>query len=354
MQRPSEIARAREMAALADHNKFSFLVRYNGNGRSYFYDMEEGADVPPKWPDKESNPTSYDVLVCQLEQMGLRKEVSTLQAVNREWCHAVRKYRFKSLRLTPEVDRHRLSGVYCSNYVLPYVRHLSISGEWVSLPPQEDYFEHVWLSDLLPLIKAIGECSPVEYMTIENICWKGLTKDLRACLVDNFTHVRALDIYLINFENSNQLLRLLNSFPYVQYARMGDLVHATYTHVRSQLVRAEPLLLSELRLECGYTGLLMEWLLGQRVTLAIEELTLAVVDRYRDDARMARVIRRISPWLKVLKYLECNGYDGIPRWNCTRDDRDGSMLQEEREPWDPPLYGSRSIGRRYRLLPPWV
>ena len=284
------------------------------------------SSVPPKWPEKELNPTYYDVLVCQLEHMGLRKEVSALQAVNREWCHAVRKYRFKSLVLTPEADRHQLFEIYCSNYVLPYVRHLTISGEWVSRPPHENYFEHVWFSDLLPLIKAIGECSPVEYMNIEFICWKGLTQELRACLVDNFTHVRALDICCINFENSNQLLRLLNSFPHVQYARLGDLRHTTYTHVRSQLARVEPLLLSELRLECGYTGLLMDWLLGQRVALAIEELTLAVVDRYRDDARMARVIRRISPWLKALKYLEFSGFDGDQGWNCTREDRDGSML----------------------------
>ncbi|KAI0327585.1 hypothetical protein GY45DRAFT_1106893 [Cubamyces sp. BRFM 1775] len=52
MQRPPELARAREMAALTDHKKFNFLVRYNGDGRSYFCDFEEGADVPPKWPEK--------------------------------------------------------------------------------------------------------------------------------------------------------------------------------------------------------------------------------------------------------------------------------------------------------------
>ncbi|KAI0327586.1 hypothetical protein GY45DRAFT_1327474 [Cubamyces sp. BRFM 1775] len=50
---------------------------------------------------------------------------------------------------------------------------------------------------------------------------------------------------------------------------------------------------------------------------------------------MARVIRRISPWLKVLKYLEYSGFDGRQGLNCTREDRNGSMLREEREPWDP-------------------
>ncbi|KAI0370596.1 hypothetical protein BV20DRAFT_284791 [Pilatotrama ljubarskyi] len=296
--------------------------------RKYF-SMCEGIDVPPKWPEKAPLPTIPDLIVEELECMRRRQDLSALQAVNREWCHAVRKMRFRTLKLRPEVDVQRLCEVFRAESLLPYVHHLDICA-WA----QDADVSHDWLNSLLPLIQRIGDNAHIDVLIIACTIWSRLSKELRTYLLTRLPHIRALDVYSVDFRNSNQFLRFLNAYPNLQYVRISDAFFWTHNQLRKQIYRTEPLLLTELYLGCAYTGLIMDWLLGERTVLAIEELTVSVRDIYRDDARLARVVKKISPWLKKFIYYECSGVEPCEGDVVPRDDRLECTSSPGTEPWD--------------------
>lgn len=278
-----------------------------------------GISVPAKWPARIAAPTVYDIVVKHFVKnkqgrgidtrpaQDVQRVLSTLALVSRDWLCAVRKFRFQKLEIIPPVDLARLVEVYRSDAVMPYVRHLHIDGYIIRgkvLPNKQA--DHRWLIDYIPLIAQLREYAPIDYLSLDDLSWGDLHIALRQTL-RSLPHVRALSLNAIDFWNSNQYLKTLNSYPQLQYLRTRHMDWHELTHVPAQVTRAQPLLLSEFFAGCTYTSLLLDWMLGQRQVLAIEEFSVHVRDMYRDDARLARVVRKISPWLKRFTYFEWSG-----------------------------------------------
>ncbi|OSD05212.1 hypothetical protein PYCCODRAFT_1299593 [Trametes coccinea BRFM310] len=262
-----------------------------------------------------------------LEADRCRKDIVTLQSVNREWCFAVRRHRFAKLQLTPDSRPKRLLNVWRPDTLLPHLRQVDIFGGldlWSQISDEEfDELPLGWLNKLLPLLQQISRHSPLEILRVEDLYWPALTPEIRECLLRGFPHIYALHIMNVDFRNSNQLLRTLNAFPQVQYLWIGDLSYDSQSHTLSQISRTEPLFLREVYLPSAYTGLFLDWLLGQRNTLVVERLRIAVRDLYRDDAKLVRLIRKVGPWLKSLKYLEYSGLEVSQGRVYYREDRCG-------------------------------
>ncbi len=262
--------------------------------------------VPSKYPEKVPLPTPYDLVVRFLAKRGQAELLSTLALVSHEWCRAVRKLRFHRLHLKPGLNFSLLNEVFRPDTVLPFLRHLHLNGCLSSGPREARDPEHRWLVPLVPLFMWICACAPVDYLFLQSLSWGNVPAEARAALLI-LPKVRALGIHDVDFWNSNQLLRVLNAHaPRLQFLCVYHASFWAYNHVPSQLARTDPLLLTELVLGCAYTPLIMEWLLGggQREVLAIEELTVASRDVYRDDARLARVVKKAGPWLKRFSYHE--------------------------------------------------
>ncbi|KAI0754388.1 hypothetical protein C8Q80DRAFT_1266029 [Daedaleopsis nitida] len=268
-----------------------------------FFLMPNGSDVPPKYPDITPAPTIFDIMICFLQKK--RKMLSILALVSREWCHAVRKHRFHHLGLRPGMNCPRLLQVFRPDTVIPHVRHLHINGclNDPGMISPEGLADHRWLNSLLPLIESLSIHAHIDFLFLESLGWGDLSVELRANLRE-FTQVRALSIVDVDFWNSNQYLMTLNAYPRLQYLQTYHTNYHALTHVPAQLARKEPLLLTELVIGCAYTNILMEWLLAQRPVLAVEELTVHSRDMYRDDCRLARVVRMVSPWLKRFSYSD--------------------------------------------------
>ncbi|KAI9065221.1 hypothetical protein FKP32DRAFT_506549 [Trametes sanguinea] len=288
-------------------------------------------EVPRKWPGVDPRETPYDIIIHMLAADHGRQDILTLQYVNREWCAAARRYLFDSLQVLSSRPRDRLKrllDVWRPDTLLPHLREVIFSGQvdfWVRISDEESNdLELGWLNKLFPFLRRISRHSPLEILRIEDICWLALSPKVRDCLLRGFPHVTALQILNVDFKNSNQLLRTLNALPpQVLYLRIGDLSYNAQNHTLSQISRTEPLFLRDLDLPRGYTGLFLDWLLGHRDTLVIERLRIAVRDIYRDDAKLARLIRKISPWLKSFRYLECSGLEPTEGPVYQREDRCG-------------------------------
>ncbi|KAM5533801.1 hypothetical protein V8D89_008655 [Ganoderma adspersum] len=299
--------------------------------RSFFM-LPPGSDVPPKYPEKAPPPTAYDLIVGFLAKRGQPELLSTLAFVSRNWCRAVRKLRFRRLHLEPSLDFPRLLEVFRPDTVLPFLRQLHLNGRLRSGPISARDAEHRWLAPLVPLFADILAAAPVDYIFLQLLSWGNVPAEIRAALL-RLPGVRALGIHDVDFWNTNQFLRLLNAHaPRLQFLQIWHAFYWAYNHVPSQLVRTEPLLLTELVLGCAYTPLILEWLLGSgsREMLAIEELTVASRDVYRDDARLARVMKKIGPWMKRLTYNEWGALPGMCEGNNAGDDEE-SDLDEEME-----------------------
>ncbi|KAI1784538.1 hypothetical protein LXA43DRAFT_1122578 [Ganoderma leucocontextum] len=302
--------------------------------RSFFL-LPAGSDVPPKYPEKAPLPTPYDLVIRFLAQRGSNEQLSTLALVSREWCRAVRKLRFHRLHLEPGLNFPLLFQVFRPDTVLPFVRHLHLNGR-LSGPHSNRDPEHRWLPALVPLFAYILACAPVDYLFLQSLSWGNVPDEVRMALL-MLPGVRALGIHDVDFWNSNQLLRVLNAHaPRLQFLQVFHASFWAYNHVPAQLARTEPLLLTELVLGCAYTPLVMEWLLGggRREVLAIEELTVASRDVYRDDARLARVVKKAGPWLKRLAYKERGARNDSCEGENAGDDEELES-RFEREPWAP-------------------
>ncbi|PIL23254.1 hypothetical protein GSI_14564 [Ganoderma sinense ZZ0214-1] len=297
--------------------------------RSFFI-LRPGSDVPPKYPEKTSPPTPYDLVVGFLAKHGQTELLSTLAFVNRNWCRAVRKLRFRCLHLEPSLDFPRLLEVFRPNTVLPFLRQLHLNGRLTSGPRSARDPEHRWLAPLVPLFAHILAAAPVDYLFLQSLSWGNVPAEVRAALL-GLPGVRALGIHDVDFWNSNQFLRVLNAHaPRLQFLQIWHATYWAYNHVPSQLQHTEPLLLTELVLGCAYTPLIMEWLLGggQREVLAIEELDVASRDVYRDDARLARVVKKVAPWLKRFSYNEWGALNGMCEGTNGGDDEEPESDEE--------------------------
>ena len=264
-------------------------------------------------------PTPYDFVVRFLAKRNRHRDLSALALVNREWCRAVRKLRFHRLHLKPNLKFRLLLQVFRPDTVLPFVRQLHLNGR-LSCAGRKDP-NHSWLPQLVHLFAQMVEHSPIDYLFLQSLSWGNVPLDIRTALLA-LPHVRALGIHDVDFWNSNQYLRVLNAYPGLQYLQIWHAFFWAYNHVPAQLTRTEPLLLAELNLGCAYTPLIMEWLLGSREFLAIEELMVASRDVYRDDARLARVFKKISPWLKRFHYQE---------WGAKNDSCEGENMGDDEE-----------------------
>ena len=279
--------------------------------------------VPPKYPDKAPPPTAYDIVVRFLVKRGQPELLSILAFVSRDWCGAVRKLRFHRLHLEPGLNFPRLLEVFRPDTVLPYLRQLHLNGRLRTWPIEARDADHLWLPQLVPLFADILAVSTVDYVFLQLLSWGNVPGEIRAVLLA-LPGVRALGIHDVDFWNTNQFLRLLNAHaPRLQFLQIWHAFYWAFNHVPSQLVRTEPLLLTELTLGCAYTPLIMEWLLGagSREMLAIEELTIASRDVYRDDARLARVVKKIGPWMKRFTYNEWGGRPGMCEGDHTGDEK---------------------------------
>ncbi|KAI0718793.1 hypothetical protein C8T65DRAFT_75821 [Cerioporus squamosus] len=273
-----------------------------GFERSFFM-LPPGSDVPPKYPNKAPKRTLWDLIVMYL----FEHELSTLALAGRSLCHAVRKRRFRILTLHPHMNHARLVQILHPSAVLPYVRQLTVNGRlrYPGMISPEGQADHRWLNDpqLVQLIADLCTHSPIEYLSLQSLSWGDIRIEVRNAL-RSMRGVRALMVHDVDFWNSNQYLMTLNAYPGLQFLSVAHANFHALTHVPAQLRRTEPLLLTELVARCAYTGLLMEWLLGRREMLAVEEMTLDCKDLYRDDARLARVLRKVGPWLKRFYYTE--------------------------------------------------
>nr|VWO95322.1 Anthranilate--CoA ligase (EC [Ganoderma boninense] len=295
--------------------------------RSFFM-LRPGSDVPPKYPEKTPTPTPYDLVVGFLAKRGQSGLLSTVALISREWCRAVRKLRFRSLHVEPNCNFPRLLEVFRPDTVLPFLRQLHVNGRLTSGPPLARDPEHRWLAALVPLFAHILAVSPVDYLFLQSLSWGNVPVEVRAVLV-GLPGVRALGIHDVDFWNSNQFLRLLNAHaPRLQFLQVWHATYWAYNHTPSQLQRTEPLLLTELVLGCAYTPLIMEWLLGNREVLAIEELTVASRDVYRDDTRLAKVVKKIAPWLKRFSYNEWGALNGMCEGTNGGDDAESESDEE--------------------------
>ncbi|KAL7277197.1 hypothetical protein ACG7TL_009045 [Trametes sanguinea] len=343
----STIRRSRRVAKLPaapagiDPEKAELLYHPGGDHhdravRDYLDTFGSICNVPRKYPGADPKETPYDIIIHMLEADRCRKDIVTLQSVNREWCFAVRRHRFAKLQLTPDSRPKRLLNVWRPDTLLPHLRQVDIFGGldlWSQISDEEfDELPLGWLNKLLPLLQQISRHSPLEILRVEDLYWPALTPEIRECLLRGFPHIYALHIMNVDFRNSNQLLRTLNAFPQVQYLWIGDLSYDSQSHTLSQISRTEPLFLREVYLPSAYTGLFLDWLLGQRNTLVVERLRIAVRDLYRDDAKLVRLIRKVGPWLKSLKYLEYSGLEVSQGRVYYREDRCGPAQTREREP----------------------
>ncbi|TBU46703.1 hypothetical protein BD309DRAFT_588014 [Dichomitus squalens] len=249
----------------------------------------------------------------------LHRELSTLALVSREWCRAVRKLRFHRLHLEPGLNFPLLLEVFRPDTVLPFVRQIHLNGRLRGDGPQDA--NHAWLPQLVPLCIEMAGCSPIDYVFLQSLSWGNVPLGMRTALL-GLPHVRALGIHDVDFWNSNQFLRALNAYPSLQFLQIWHASFWAYNHVPAQLARRKPLLLTELNLGCAYTPLIMEWLLSRRRDLVIEELMVASRDVYRDDARLARVLKRISPWLKRFHYQE---------WGAKNDSCEGDNVGDDED-----------------------
>ncbi|TFK93347.1 hypothetical protein K466DRAFT_129729 [Polyporus arcularius HHB13444] len=271
--------------------------------RSFFM-LPPGSDVPPRYPNKNPPRTLWDLIVMYL----FEDELSVVALADRAHCHAVRKRRFRILRIHPHMNHARLVHVIRPATTIPYVRQLTVNGRlghegmiWKGQP------DHRWLNQprLVQLIEDLCTHSPIEFLCLQSLGWGNIRVEIRTALrSQSMRGVRALMMHDVIFWNSNQYLMTLNAYPGLQFLSVWHANFQALTHVPAQLQRTEPLLLTELIAGCAYTGLLMEWLMGRREVLAIEEMTLDCKDQYRDDARLARVLRKVSPWLKRFYYME--------------------------------------------------
>ena len=261
--------------------------------------------VPPRYPNKAPPRTLWDLVVAYL----FEHELSSVALAGRAWCHAVRKRRFRILVLHPHMDHARLVQILRPDTVLPHVRQLTVNGRlWhPGMISDQGQADHRWLHTpaLVQLIVDLSTYSPIEFLTLQSLSWGDLPVEVRTSL-RAMQSVRALMVHDVDFWTSNQYLMTLNAYPDLQYLSLWHPNFHALTHVEAQLHRTEPLLLTELIVGCSYTSLLLEWLLGggRREMLAVEELTMDSKDLYRDDARLARVLRKLSPWLKRFYYME--------------------------------------------------
>ncbi|RPD61480.1 hypothetical protein L227DRAFT_70333 [Lentinus tigrinus ALCF2SS1-6] len=213
------------------------------------------------------------------------------------------------------MDHARLVQILRPDTVLPHVHQLTVNGRLRHpgmISSDTGQADHRWLNTpaMVRLIADISTHSPIEFLLLQSLSWGDVQLEVRASL-RAMRSVRALMVHDVDFWTSNQYLMTLNAYPNLQFLSVWHADFHALTHVDAQLQRTEPLLLTELIVGCAYTGLLMEWLLGggRREMLAVEEITLDSRDIYRDDARLARVLRRVGPWLKRLYYMEYSALD---------------------------------------------
>ena len=202
------------------------------------------------------------------------------------------------------MNRAQVLDIFRPDTVMPYVRHLHIDGRikyGQALP--DGQADHRWLNEYTEFIVALRSRARIDYLSLVDLSWGDIHPSIRLSLRE-MPHVRALSLDWIDWWNANQYLMVLNSYPELQYLKLSHMVFHALSYLPTQLTRTEPLLLTELDVGCSYTNILLEWLLGQRPVLAIEELTIHARDRYRDDARLARLVRKVSPWLKRFRYFD--------------------------------------------------
>ncbi|EED84487.1 predicted protein [Postia placenta Mad-698-R] len=224
--------------------------------------------------------------------------------------------------LQPRTDVKCFSEIFTPERLLPYVRELSVLG---CLSPEacgaeghgsgnntEGKPDHEWITALVPSLSRFNQ---IDKLSLHNLSWGDIAVSTRHFILTHFAAVQHLVLSMINFWNSNQLFRTLNSFPQVTRLLLDNTMWHLANHSLQQVVRKEPLKLQCLRFGpflAGHYGLLIRWLIEERDTVNVDEAEINWGDT--DIRSLVDLMRAIAPSLKVLKYQQQFESVGSDHW----------------------------------------
>ncbi|KAL6309324.1 hypothetical protein BKA93DRAFT_759589 [Sparassis latifolia] len=216
--------------------------------------------------------------------------------------------------LKPRTNIRQFEAIYTSSGLLSYVREIEICGcLMVGLWDQDECSglragtyepDHTWISNVLPFLTRF---QGIQTLQLIDLSWGDVPQEARALLLTHFTSVSRLHIDLVDFWNSNQLLRTLQAFPHLSSLKTERLSFHKASHTRRQISSPSPLSLRTLELrkpDCARYGPLFQWLVGSRASVTVDNAFIHWDDTDVDS--LFALIRKIAPTLRNLSYEQCS------------------------------------------------
>lgn len=256
----------------------------------------------------------YDSFIDMLNSSGptARADLQACALTCRAWLHRSRSILYRRIRLKPLTNIEHFSEIYTPERLLPYVREVAISGclmphtyhgrdadSGLGLGGQPD---HAWITVIVPLL---ARFSNIEWLVLNDLSWGYIETSTRHFLLTHFSSAPRVTLSAIDFWNSNQLFRTLQSFPRLAGLSLESISWHKANHSMRQLTRPEPLTLRYLHLghtEFARYGPFVRWMIGNRDTVTVDEALITWEDT--EIRSLVDLMRTIAPSLKLLVYQQ--------------------------------------------------
>ncbi|KAJ6548526.1 hypothetical protein B0H19DRAFT_189878 [Mycena capillaripes] len=206
-----------------------------------------------------------------------RVALRTCSLVNQAWLHLSRRHLFASVHLPNDrCDSFRHLCHSPRGTVAPYISTLSISSlndaNYVNEPAS-------FFLDLVPDLPPLPALTSLE---ISSLSWQNASQECLSSIASCFSNVTEIDIHLVEFSDSQQLLILLSCFPMLEKISIG----ATFaTEDQASFSISPPNLprLRVLRLRVGHHGIgafrdVISWFIPTNGLPAIQAFSIASLD----------------------------------------------------------------------------
>lgn len=165
---------------------------------------------------------------------------------------------------------------------------------------------HTWLDALVNGLPALLEDHRfnIEKLTLDDLVWGRIAPPTQTSLLFHLHDITELVLSKMSFENANQLLTILGSFPRLSTLEMDKCSGLLAESDVLQIARAVPLNLRHLRLDSPDSsyGPVVQWLADGGVSVTIKKAFL--VWEEVDIPALLNFFRTIAPSLETLTYMQ--------------------------------------------------
>ncbi|EMD31528.1 hypothetical protein CERSUDRAFT_78145 [Gelatoporia subvermispora B] len=236
----------------------------------------------------------YDIVIDQVassqptDAAGTKDTLLACMLACKQLAESSRKHLYQDVKLSYSSKLPRINILYHPSRLGKYVRRLRIRDdsrirepEWIGRLDDDSELEVIdghFLTTFLPMLSLLTN---INYLAIQDPKWRRFGVQTRTFLVQHFSPtITKLHLRNINFWNSNQAVRLLQSFPHLSdMSVLGGVAWGYLDHTRSQLSSPVPLSLGTLRISddafctiSAYSVHLVNWLVAERPLVRARKL----------------------------------------------------------------------------------